>query len=386
MTDSPNHYQNQGRYSGVAVGLHWLIAALIIGMLAVGKWMTGLEAEDPLRFTLTQWHKSFGIAILILSLFRLYWRRTHNPPPPVAGPKWEKLAASATHIAFYVLLLAIPLSGWLLVSASPLNIPTVLFQTLPWPHIPLISWFGQSAEQLTEFFHLIHEMLSNLLLLLLALHVGAALRHHFYLKDGVLTRMSLFTASGKLAAGLVPTLFVITSIAAGIYAINKVTVSSIPTAIATGEVRFTATLVGANLVGTFSDSEVEIKYDPDQPESSLLNAIVLTSTMQAGDPQIAGTLSEKDWFDTENYPQATFNSQTFRESAEGEIFVAGTLSIKENSALIEFPITIENTEGKKLLKGEFTINRLDYKVGAEDQPSEDYAGFDVKIEFSFDLD
>lgn len=373
------------RYTGVAIGFHWLIAALIISMLAIGKWMTELDIENPLRFTLTQWHKSFGVAVLIFSLFRLIWRATHKPPAAISGPAWEKKAASVTHTLFYVLLFTVPLAGWLMVSASPLNIPTVLFQTLPWPHIPLPGLSEQNTEQLAGLFHLLHELAANLLLALVLLHIGAALRHHFILKDGILKRMSLFTESGNLANGLIPMVLLLLALCAGVLTLNKTMAKSVPLAIATGEVRFTATLMGSDLVGTFENSEIEVQLDPEKPEAGVLNATVLTATMHTGDSQVDGTLIEKDWFDIENYPQASFTSDSISKKPDGSIYVSGTLTMKETSGMINFPITIEAVGEQKLLKGGFTINRLDYKIGAIDQPGDGYAGFNVLIEFVFEL-
>lgn len=125
------------RYGDIAIIFHWLIALLIIGLLVIGKYMTGLEENDPVRYELTQWHKSFGIAVLLLSVSRLAWRFTHKPPPePASLPRWQKHVSGLVHLALYALMLALPITGWIMVSASPLNIDTVLFGVIPWPHLP----------------------------------------------------------------------------------------------------------------------------------------------------------------------------------------------------------------------------------------------------------
>jgi len=94
----------------VSVTVHWLTAALIIGLLAMGKYMTTLPDTESLRFDLTQWHKSFGLTVLMLSVFRVVWRLTHKPPtlPPTMA-SWEKFASGATHLLFYVLILFLPI-------------------------------------------------------------------------------------------------------------------------------------------------------------------------------------------------------------------------------------------------------------------------------------
>lgn len=138
------------------------------------------------KFELYQWHKSFGITILLLSFARLSWRLTHPVPNlPETMKSWEKAAARFTHIAFYFLIFAQPLVGWIMVSASTLGIDTVLFKFIPWPHVPGIS----PSEGLEDFMKQVHHFLAFSLIGLLVLHIGAALKHHFVERDDVLARM-----------------------------------------------------------------------------------------------------------------------------------------------------------------------------------------------------
>jgi cytochrome b561 len=135
------------RYHGIAIGLHWLIAILFIGMLIIGNFMVDLDESDPLRFVLTQWHKSFGIVILVLIVVRLFWRFSHRPPRlPDHLKTWEVNAAGLTQILLYMLIFALPISGWIMVSASPLDLPTVLFNQIPWPHLPLFGSLTNKAD------------------------------------------------------------------------------------------------------------------------------------------------------------------------------------------------------------------------------------------------
>ena len=141
---------------------------------------------SSLKFEIYQYHKSFGIMILLLSVFRLVWRLTHKAPAlPDTMLLWQKRVSHLSHKAFYILMIGIPLSGWAMVSASTLNIKTKLFKLIPWPHIPAIS----PSEALEKSLKNAHEWLAILVFLLLLLHVGAALKHHFKDKDHVLGRM-----------------------------------------------------------------------------------------------------------------------------------------------------------------------------------------------------
>jgi len=172
------------RYDRVAITFHWVIAVTIIALIVFGVLMT--KEGFPNRFAIYQWHKSFGIMILFLSLGRLLWRLTHRAPPLPDGMKaWEKAAAKLSHVGFYVLMIGMPLLGWAMVSASRLPIPTVLFYTIPWPDMPGIP----ESEALEDRLKMLHELGAKLIVALLFLHVGAALKHHFINKDGVLARM-----------------------------------------------------------------------------------------------------------------------------------------------------------------------------------------------------
>lgn len=180
----------QARYTKIAAILHWLIALMIIGLIVFGILMT--NENVPNRFALYQWHKSFGILVLFLSFARLFWRLGHKPPPLPEGMKrWEIAASKLTHIAFYVLMIGMPLLGWAMVSASKLPIPTVLFNVMPWPDMPGIP----KDESLNKLFRNLHEIGAKLFIALIVLHFAAAMKHQFVNKDGLLLRMSLRSRS-----------------------------------------------------------------------------------------------------------------------------------------------------------------------------------------------
>jgi cytochrome b561 len=155
----------------------------------MGWTMISAPSGSYLQYSLYQWHKSVGMTILALSVLRLAWRFLHKPPPlPAAMPAWEKRAAKAGHACLYALLIALPLSGWAVVSASPLNIPTVLYGVLPLPHLPVLAELPDKREAESAL-ELVHGIGGWLLVVLLAGHIGAALRHHFKMHDDVLSRM-----------------------------------------------------------------------------------------------------------------------------------------------------------------------------------------------------
>ena len=168
-------------YTPVAKGLHWLMAVMILGLLALGLYMSDLPLS-PEKLTLYSWHKWAGVTVFVLVWLRLAWRVTHRPPalPDTLSPLM-RLAAHAGHAGLYVLMVAIPLTGWLMSSAK--GFQTVWFGVLPIPDL-----LGRDRE-LGDLLQQVHKLLNLLLMLTLAGHVAAALWHHFVLKDDTLHRM-----------------------------------------------------------------------------------------------------------------------------------------------------------------------------------------------------
>ncbi|MDO5666282.1 MAG: cytochrome b [Alcaligenaceae bacterium] len=168
-------------YNRTAIFLHWLIALGIIGTFAVGFYMQGLPLS-PNKLQLYSWHKWAGITLLILAVVRLAWRLSHPAPAlPDSMGTISRLAAHAGHWVLYGLMLAIPMSGWLMSSAQ--GFPVVWFGILPLPDL-----VAKNAE-LGELLKNAHVILNYILLITLLGHVGAALHHHFIKKDNVMSRM-----------------------------------------------------------------------------------------------------------------------------------------------------------------------------------------------------
>ena len=173
------------RYDPVAVTLHWVIAFSIIAMIPLGMLMEDFPIS--IKFTAYMIHKSLGITVLGLSLFRLVWRLLNPPPALPEGTKpLEKLLAHAAHWGLYFLIIAMPLTGWLMVSAMH-KYPTVFFWMGEVPFIPMPA--GMDAKATGDWFKEMHETLAYGAIALVLLHVAAALKHHVIYKDAVLTRM-----------------------------------------------------------------------------------------------------------------------------------------------------------------------------------------------------
>jgi cytochrome b561 len=173
----------------VAIVLHWTIALLVFIMLALGNIMGALASTDPLRSVLLDVHKMTGLTILALVLLRIVWRLA-NPVPmlPVSMQAWQRIFARLSHFTLYALTVFIPLTGWALVSARVQTPTLMLFDTLPAPALPVLRYFDSAAAAVVLFWP-VHDVLGSLLVLLVLVHIAAAMRHHFVLSDNVLRRM-----------------------------------------------------------------------------------------------------------------------------------------------------------------------------------------------------
>ena len=161
--------------------LHWIVAALVLAQFALG-WVAVSLRVSPLKLDLFVWHKSIGLVVLALVVARIFWRLANpSPAPPAATPAWERRAARASHVLLYAVVIAMPLTGWILNSAA--NVPFRWFRLVP---LPAIVAPGEQTAELAARAHL---ALFVVLAALLAVHVGAALWHHFVRRDDVLTRM-----------------------------------------------------------------------------------------------------------------------------------------------------------------------------------------------------
>jgi cytochrome b561 len=168
-------------YHAAAKALHWLTALAVFGLLGVGLWMTGLPIS-LLKLQVYAWHKWIGLVVLILTVARLLWRWRHPPPLlPDAVTRWERALAPVGHWALLALLVAMPVSGWLMSSAAGVS----------------VFWFGVLAlpdlvprnPDLFETLRTAHFVLSRCLIVVVALHIAAVLHHDVLRRDGIFRRM-----------------------------------------------------------------------------------------------------------------------------------------------------------------------------------------------------
>jgi cytochrome b561 len=169
------------RYTGVAISLHWAVALLIFAAFPIGLFMHDMPLT-PDKLRLFSYHKWIGVTVVALTVVRLAWRVANRPPAlPASMVGWQLRSASVMHALLYLLVLVVPVTGWLMSSAE--GFQTVWFGVLPLPD--LLPRDKHAAALLLE----VHKDLNFLMLTLIAGHAAVALIHRFVHRDGVLERM-----------------------------------------------------------------------------------------------------------------------------------------------------------------------------------------------------
>lgn len=411
-------------YTVVAITLHWVIAAAILANLGLGLWM-GWAIDSPElqagAVSAFQFHKSLGLAVLVLSLIRLAWRLLYPPPPlPTGMSGWERALATITHWLLYGLMIAIPLSGWLYVSAqwrgdAPFNIPTLWFGLFEVPHLFGLGDAGRALrQQAAAVAFSAHGAMALALVILLALHVGAALKHHFMQRDGVLARMLPWLATAEqpvmpaprrpaarnlAAAGatlLIAALFLAYGVTARLAPVEVAEPGSIAGKLHTlvadsgssaGEwhvaadnshIRFAGIHAGRAFNGHFDDWQAAIHIDADAPERSLIAAVVATASATDGVPLHDRSLPQAEWFDVANHPHATYRSTAIESLGDNRHAVTGTLTIKGHA--VELAPLILIVEGETLtISGTVELDRTAVDLGMESDPGGQYVSRIIEI-------
>jgi len=380
------------RYTGVAIALHWAMAALLLFMIWLGWNMEDNEA----RFQL---HKSIGITILFLALARLAWRFANPPPPlPDAMPKREKTASHVVHMAFYVLMIGIPLGGWLMVSVSPFQVATVLYGVVSWPHLPFTQ--NLISEDLYEFVEFFHSKGAWVIIALLALHVAGAVKHEFGAEDGVLKKMipGLFGKSDPPALPARGFLFAFGGSLALFAAIAAMALlgagrANSATPAASGiesnwivdydksEIAFAGLHEGKAFEGVFEVWSADVAFDPAALGNASVHVTVDTRSAKTGKKLYDDSLKGREWFSTSEYPEAEVELSDFRETPGGYTATA-TLTLKGQpvSVPLTFELDIDGDEAR--LEGSARFSRKALDLGQTSDAGAKYVSDEVTVSIS----
>lgn len=417
------------RYTPVAIALHWAIAVAIFAMIPMGWWMSEAINEpgsQALAYRVFQIHKSVGFLILALTALRLIWRLTHRTPGMPAEMKtWERFAARATHAAFYGLMLALPLTGWLYVSAgwavatdAPLAVATSWFGLFTVPHLPFIDEASAGLRRAVAYQAMgAHGLMAWGAVVLIALHVGAALKHQFINRDGVLAHMIpvLKHGDGRIAPepkpllrwterlaglGFIAALAVAGGIAAkpapladGAGAVTAVAAPATAEAAVTpgtarawtinraaSSIEFTGTHAGAAFKGRFEQWEGQVWFDPADLAGSKAVVLVKAGTARTGDATQEGSLTGAEWFDPSAYPTARFEATSFKALGGDRYEATGTLRIKTTTVPVVLPFTFEEANGVATVAGRLELDRTALDLGMMSDASGDWVSKFIGVE------
>ncbi|RAK52423.1 cytochrome b [Phenylobacterium deserti] len=182
-------HTREGRYSPVGVAFHWTMAALILFQLWWG-WRTGHLPVGADKLQAYEVHSQVGLLILVLTLARMFWRAlVPGPINDADKPGWQSVAAHLTHFAFYACLLGLPLSGWAMWSATAREQDLSVAGVAPWPHLPFEELAPPLLWTIEAWAEQMHWLFVVALLLMLPLHIGAAIKHELVDRDDVLKGM-----------------------------------------------------------------------------------------------------------------------------------------------------------------------------------------------------
>ncbi len=412
------------------MALHWAIALALAFQLALG-WRLEDLPRGQIQFAAFQLHKSVGIAILLLSLIRVAIRFTTPRPVAVNDAAWAKRLSSLVHGMLYAFMIGAPVTGWIIVSASRIKLPTLLFGVVPWPHLPVgPGWLDPAAAA--------HEVLALLGVALFALHLAGALRHQFAMGDNLLARMMpvlddaaprrvLLGVAGALGlTGLSAALAWTMGFAAPD---NSAPASPAPAAAnaplptpeaptatppedatplpdnATdaakeetekaalpvsqwrvakgGQLGFTASWNGTAVNGSFGQWEGDIRFSPDDLPGSHIRVTVQVGTANTNDAQRDEMLRGENFFNAASMGQAVFTSRTITKSGPNRYRAAGTLALhgKTRPVTLNFMLAINGDSAHA--SGSTQLDRTAFGVGSGEWAATTEIGADVAVKFDF---
>ncbi|WP_372783793.1 cytochrome b/b6 domain-containing protein [Phenylobacterium sp.] len=407
VRNGPN--AGRSRYASVAIALHWLIALAIVAQVTVAWRMGGPRTPD--NFALLQLHKSIGVTILVLSILRLGWRLTNPPPPEPPGlARWEIVLSQIVHWGFYVIMIGMPLTGWLMVSTSRIQIPTLLYGQVLWPNIPGIEGLDHATRKLA---HSVgengHGLLAWGFYALFVLHVAGALKHQLFERDTpVLSRMAPGAVAGRWWD---PRLLLIVLVVAGAAAFGTLVqpphpaqgpppaaaepatpaaeappaaisaaapsagaAAAAPAAppstepvawkVAPGSALTFATSWGGDPVqGRFDTWKADILFAPEALDKSKVTVTIDMASAKTGDAQRDASLPAADWFDTATHPKAVFTATKFQKTGADRYVAHGALELRGVKKPVDLPFRLTIADGKARMSGDASPDRTAFGVG-----------------------
>lgn len=416
------------RYTRSAMLLHWALALLLAFQLSLG-WRLEDMPRGYAGFAAFQLHKSVGILILALTLLRIAVRLWRPRPPLMADSAWARTLAHLVHLGLYGFMLGAPLTGWAIVSTSKIKLPTLLFGTIPLPHLPLPPALnGPSGEA--------HEILAVLGVALFVLHLAGALRHQFAQRENILGRMIPGLQGDHVPTGkaAVATLIALAAIGVSLFAAKALQFpasapaapapdaadsasmpaddesglapqespaaattapsqdASVPATAAvaaspwaidkSSRLGFTARWNGDAVAGSFAAWDAAVTFDPQALAESTIRVTVDLASASTADSQRDDMLKGGDFFDVAAHPRATFISRSIKAAGGNRYVADGTLSLHGVSRPASLRFTVDIAGDRAKAAGTTTIDRTTYGVGSGEWAATDQIAGAVTVNFA----
>ena len=379
-------------YHPIAKTLHWLTAAAIVLQFVLAEWAEHAQEENLAlkQLALLAHHKSVGMTILLLAALRLLWRAFNSPPElPAQMSAWQVRASHISHGALYLLLVLLPISGWLMSSASA--------YTVSWFNLFQFPDLVSADESLKTTLLTVHDTLAKALFVLALIHIAAAFKHFWKDRDDILQRMSSATSISLFLATVV----------AGIWwlgpseSVTQTPSEAVPTTAtpvsekltqeivnsslaswqidyANSHIEFVGEQAGAEFSGRWQQWQADVRFDPAALAQTQVTVQVNTATPQTGDNDRDQTMQGSDWFDSAQFPHAVFSTQ--QVVADGTEFVAnGTLQIKALSIPVVFTFTLQQQGANRVLDGSAGLDRLALALGTGEWSDPTWVGQTVFV-------
>ncbi len=375
-------------YTRFSQWLHWLVAGLILLQYIL---IELAELAEQAGLTVKQLgvianHKSVGITVLLLACIRLAYRLRVPPPNlPPSMPTWQKKISTLTHTLLYALLFALPVSGWLMSSASAYTVSYFNLFALP----DLIGSSEENANLLKD----LHEWMADGLAILALLHIAAALKHHWLDKDQVLSRMlnknSIIVAMLLIVAGSVywGEIIEIKPVETELVQIDEPTTerifktSDLPAWNINHDnshIKFTGEQAGAAFSGTWNEWSAELRFDEAQLQASSFEVTIDVNSVSTEDTERDETIRSAEFFNVVKFPEAVFRAQNF--TRDGDSFIAdGELTMKGLSHSVPFTFTLNRSKAQVTLIGEALLSRHQWQIGTGDWADPTWVGSDVSV-------
>ncbi len=382
------------QYSHTAKVLHWSVAGLIVGQYVLAKLAEYAEQQDKIldQLALLANHKSVGITILLIAVIRLVYRFNSSAPPlPNSMTTWQVNASKASHFLLYVFLFALPISGWLMSSATAYSVS--------WFNVIALPDFVAPNEMLADQLHAVHYYLAEALFVIAVIHIIAALKHHFIDRDEVLMRMS-----SKANWLLFATVIVLVVVFLGRVFNTQPSQETLPTSnikqVALDDknsqltqsdlpiwdidyeqsyIRFSGDQAGAPFQGEWTEWSAKIQFDARQLDKTRFDVTIDVNSGFSNDQERDDTIRSSEFFDVKAFPEAYYRADTF-SSKESGFEAAGRLSMKGATADSILSFEVVENGGQRVLTGSAILDRLRWNIGSGDWVDTSWVGKDVLVD------